>query len=144
MGKRLFIGNLPFSTTDDSLKGVFQGVGNVESAKVIMNPHSGKSKGFAFVEMDTEETANAAIAQLNGFELEGRKITVAEAHPPREGGGDGGGYRGGGGGGRGGRGGYGGGGGRGGNGGGRGGYGGGRDRDRDGGGRRDRGGYRGE
>jgi len=134
MGKRIFVGNLPFSATDQVLQETFAQYGTVESAKVITDRMSGRSKGFGFVEMGNDAEAQAAIDKLNGAEYEGRTITVNEAREmqPREGGG-GGGYRGGGGGGRGpggggGRGGYGGGGGgRGGrgDGGGRGGYGGG-------------------
>ncbi len=141
MGKRIFVGNLPFSATDQVLQETFAQYGVVESAKVITDRMSGRSKGFGFVEMATDAEALAAIEKLNGAEYEGRTITVNEAREmqPREGGGGGGrpggrgfGNREGGGGGRGG---YGGGGG---GGGGRGGYGGGRG-GREGGG----GGYRG-
>jgi hypothetical protein len=138
MGKRIFVGNLPFSATDQVLQETFAQYGVVESAKVITDRMSGRSKGFGFVEMATDAEAQAAIEKLNGAEYEGRTITVNEAREmqPREGGGGGrpggrgfGNREGGGGG----RGGYGGGGG-----GGRGGYGGGRG-GREGGG----GGYRG-
>lgn len=127
MGKRIFVGNLPFSATDQVLQETFAQYGTVESAKVITDRMSGRSKGFGFVEMSNDTEAQAAIDKLNGAEYEGRTITVNEAREmqPREGGGGGrgrGGYGGGGGGG--GRGGYGGGGGRG-DGGGRGGRGGG-------------------
>lgn len=115
MGKKLYVGNLPFSTTDDSLQQVFAQAGTVESAKVIQDRDTGRSKGFGFVEMGTDEEAASAISKLNGTDFEGRAITVSEARPqaPREGrgGGGGGGFGGGGGGGRGGRGGFGGGGG---------------------------------
>ena len=120
MGKRIFVGNLPFSATDQVLQETFAQYGTVESAKVITDRMSGRSKGFGFVEMSNDTEAQAAIDKLNGAEYEGRTITVNEAREmqPREGGGGGrGGYGGGGG-----RGGYGGG--RG-DGGGRGGYGGG-------------------
>ena len=112
MGKKLYVGNLPFTATDDSLQQLFAPVGAVESAQVIMDRFSGRSKGFGFVEMGSEDAAAAAISQLNGKDFEGRALTVSEARPqaPREGGGGGGG-RGGYGGGGGGRGGYGGGGG---------------------------------
>ena len=134
MGKRIFVGNLPFSATDQVLQETFAQYGTVESAKVITDRMSGRSKGFGFVEMSNDTEAQAAIDKLNGAEYEGRTITVNEAREmqPREGGGGGrpggrGGYGGGGGGG--GRGGYGGGGGgrggHGGGGGGRGGHGGG-------------------
>ena len=134
MGKRIFVGNLPFSATDQVLQETFAQYGTVESAKVITDRMSGRSKGFGFVEMSNDAEAQAAIEKLNGAEYEGRTITVNEAREmqPREGGGGGGGRpggRGGYGGNRdgGGRGGYGGGGGggRGGHGGGRGGHGGG-------------------
>lgn len=121
MGNKIYVGNLPFSVTDDSLGQHFAQYGNVQSARVIKDTHTGRSKGFGFVEMSTDEEAQAAINALNGTELEGRTIRVAEAQPqesrPRGGGGGGGGGRfgrGGGGGGRDGRGGGGGGGGRGG------------------------------
>ena len=125
MGKRIFVGNLPFSATDQVLNDTFAQYGAVESAKVITDRATGRSKGFGFVEMATDAEAQTAIEKLNGAEYEGRTITVNEAREmqPREGGGGGrGGYRGGGD--RGGRGGGGGyrGGDRGGRGGGRGGY----------------------
>ena len=129
MGKKLYVGNLPWSTNSGSLESLFSQHGTVRSAEVISDRETGRSRGFGFVEMETEEGSQAAIAALHGFEMEGRALTVNEARErtPRAGGG-GGGYGGGGGG----RGGYGGGGGRGGYGGGgggrggRGGYGGGR------------------
>ena len=121
MGKKLYVGNLPYSATDQSLIDTFSQCGTVESAKVIMDRDSGRSKGFAFVEMSTEAEAAAAINKFNGQDYDGRAMTVNEAKPmaPREGGGGGrGGFGGGGsGGGGGGRGGFGGGGGGGGGGG---------------------------
>ena len=108
MGKKLYVGNLPFSADDASLQEIFAQAGTVESAKVITDRDSGRSKGFGFVEMATEEEATAAISKFNGSDVEGRTITVSEARPmaPREnrgfGGGGGGGGRGGFGGGRGG------------------------------------------
>jgi RNA recognition motif-containing protein len=133
MGKKLYVGNLPYSVTDDRLREIFSTVGNVESAKVIIDRDSGRSKGFGFVEMMSDEEAQAAIAQINGMQEDGRAMNVSEARPqaPREGGGGGGGFRSGGGGGRGGGGGFGGGG----RGGPRGGGGGGDRGDRRGGGR---------
>ena len=113
MGKKLYVGNLPYSMTDESLREQFEQAGTVESAKVIIDRETNRCKGFGFVEMATEEESEAAIAQLNGVSIEGRALRVAEAKPmePRTGGGGGGrgGYGGGGGGGRGGRGGGGGG-----------------------------------
>lgn len=98
MGKKLYVGNLSYSITEDGLRSTFSEHGNVESAKVIMDRDSGRSKGFAFVEMSTDEEAQAAIDKLNGSEWEGRAMTVSEAKPmaPRENrGGGGGGGRGG-------------------------------------------------
>ncbi len=110
MGKKLYVGNLPYSATEQVLIDSFAQFGNVESAKIITDRDTGRSKGFAFVEMSTDQEAADAIAKLNGADYEGRNLTVNEARPmepraPREGG----------------RGGFGGGGGRGGFGGGRGG-----------------------
>jgi cold-inducible RNA-binding protein len=109
MGKRIFVGNLPFSATDQVLSDTFAQYGTVDSAKVITDRATGRSKGFGFVEMGSDEEAATAIEKLNGAEYEGRSITVNEAREmePREGGGGGGGrggYRPGGGGGGGGRG----------------------------------------
>jgi RNA recognition motif-containing protein len=111
MGKKLYVGNLTYGVTDSTLEQMFAAHGTVESAQVIMDRDTGRSKGFGFVEMKTDQEAQAAIAALNGKEVDGRTLTVNEARPKPEGGGRGG--PGGGGGGRGGgRGGYGGGGGR--------------------------------
>src|SRR2546421_7047956 len=112
MGKKLYVGNLSYSLGDSELQQIFEAHGAVQSAQVVMDRDTGRSKGFGFVEMGSDQEAQAAIAALNGKEVDGRSLTVNEARP-KEGGGGGGG--------RGGRGGYGGGGG----GGGRGGYGGG-------------------
>ena len=112
MGKRLYVGNLPYNISDGELQQIFAQHGTVESAQVVMDRDTGRSKGFGFVEMGSDAEAQAAIAGLNGAEFGGRTLTVNEARPKPEGGGGGGG-RGGYGGGRGGggRGGYGGGGG---------------------------------
>ena len=121
MGKKLYVGNLSYDTSNDSLQEMFEAFGTVESAQIIMDRETGRSKGFGFVEMGSDQEAQAAINGLNGKEAGGRALTVNEARP-REDRGGGGGGRGGFGGGR-----SGGGGGRsGGGGGGRGGYGGGR------------------
>jgi RNA recognition motif-containing protein len=120
---RLYVGNLSFQTTSQDLQDYFSQAGTVESANVVEDRETGRSRGFGFVEMATKEEGEAAIQQFNGKELNGRNLTVNEARPreDRGGGGGRGGFGGGGG-----RGGYGGGGGgRGGGGGGRGGYGGG-------------------
>ena len=114
MGKKLYVGNLGYGVTDSDLSKMFEPHGTVESAQVIMDRDTGRSKGFGFVEMKTDQEAQAAIAALNGQDAGGRPLTVNEARPRTEGGGRGG---------SGGRGGYGGG--RGGSGGGRGGSGGG-------------------
>ncbi len=108
MGKKLYVGNLPFSATEQGLQAKFAALGDVESAKIIMDRDTGRSKGFGFVEMAQEDAAQNAINSLNGADFEGRAMIVSEARPqaPREGGGGrgggGGGYGGGGGGGRGG------------------------------------------
>ncbi|MGH7818840.1 MAG: RNA recognition motif domain-containing protein [Candidatus Binatia bacterium] len=107
---RIYVGNLPYQLTDEELRDVFAQHGQVDSATVIRDKFSGQSKGFGFVEMTNREEAEAAIATLNGSDLQGRRMNVNEARPRPEGGGGGGGGRPGGGG-RGGRGGRGGGGG---------------------------------
>jgi RNA recognition motif-containing protein len=101
MGKKLYVGNMSYSTTDESLREQFEQVGTVESAKVIIDRETNRSKGFAFVEMATNEEAEAAIAKFDGVSVEGRALRVSEAKPmePRSGGGggrSGGGYGGGG------------------------------------------------
>ena len=137
MGSKLYVGNLSYGTTSSDLEQLCSPHGAVQSAEVIQDRDTGRSKGFGFVQMGSDEEAQAAISALHGQDHDGRALTVNEAKPredrPRGGGGGGGGYGGGGGGGgrSGGGGGYGGGGG----GGGRGGYGGGGG---GGGGRRDR------
>jgi cold-inducible RNA-binding protein len=114
MGTKLYVGNLSFRTTSEELRDAFAAAGTVESASVIEDRDTGRSRGFAFVEMATAEEAAAAIEQFNGKDFGGRNLTVNEAKPRADRGGGGrGGYGGGGG-----RGGYGGGGGRGGGGGG--------------------------
>src|SRR5208282_1331348 len=113
MGKKLYVGNLAYGVSDSDLQQLFEPHGTVQSAQVIMDRETGRSKGFGFVEMGSDQEAQAAIAAMNGKEVDGRSLTVNEARPKTEGGGGGrGGRPGGGGGGGGGRGGYGGGGGR--------------------------------
>lgn len=94
MGKKLYVGNLPFNTTDESLQEIFAQVGSVQSAKVITDRDTGRSKGFGFVEMSSDQEAADAIQRFNGADYGGRAMTVAEARPmaPRE---DRGGYSGG-------------------------------------------------
>lgn len=86
MGKKLYVGNLPFSATDQILSDTFAQVGTVESAKIIMDRDSGRSKGFGFVEMSTEAEALEGINKFNGADYDGRPMTVNEAKPmaPRE------------------------------------------------------------
>lgn len=108
MGKKLYVGNLGYNVTDAALSQMFAQHGTIESATVIMDKMTGRSKGFGFVEMSSDQEAQAAIAALNGKEYDGRALTVNEAKPREER--PGGGSRGGYGGGRGGGGGYGGGG----------------------------------
>jgi cold-inducible RNA-binding protein len=109
MGKKLYVGNLSYGVTDGTLAQLFEPHGTVVSAQVIMDRDTGRSKGFGFVEMGSDQEAQAAIQALNGQEVEGRTLTVNEARPRTEGGGGGGGRGGrGGGGGGGGRGGFGG------------------------------------
>jgi len=118
MGKKLYVGNLSYNVTSSDLEQLFAQHGTVASAQVINDRDTGRSKGFGFVEMGSDEEATAAITAVNGQQHDGRTLTVNEARPKEERSGGGGGYGGGGGG----RGGYAGGGG---GGGGRGGYGGG-------------------
>jgi RNA recognition motif-containing protein len=125
MGNKIYVGNLPFSATSESLNEMFAQFGTVDSAKIVMDRDTGRSKGFGFVEMSSDAEAQAAIEKLNGQDMGGRSLVVNEARPmePRTGGGGFGGGRGGD---------------RGGRGGGGGGFGGGRGGDRGG----DRGGNR--
>ena len=82
MNKKLYVGNLPYKTTSDDLQQMFGAAGSVTSATVISDKFSGRSKGFGFVEMSSDEEATAAINQFNGQEMEGRKLVVNEARPP--------------------------------------------------------------
>jgi RNA recognition motif-containing protein len=101
MGRKLYVGNLPYSATDQSVREAFSKAGTVDSVSIISDRDTGQSKGFGFVEMASDAEAQAAIQQLNGTTLEGRQIKVNEAKPKTPGGGGGGrgGYGGGGGGG---------------------------------------------
>ena len=81
MATKLFVGSLPYALTDEELAELFKDAGTVVSAKVIMDRDSGRSKGFGFVEMSTEEEVKAAISQLNGKDVNGRAIVVNEARP---------------------------------------------------------------
>ena len=84
MQNKLFVGNLSWETSDESLSSFFSTVGEVTEAKVIVDKFKGRSKGFGFVSMATDELATEAIDQLNGKELDGRAINVSVARPPRE------------------------------------------------------------
>ena len=88
--KKLFVGNLPYSTTGDDLRALFSSVGTVESAMVISDRATGRSKGFGFVEMSTIEEAEAAVAKFHDYDMNGRPMVVNEARPqedrPRTGG----------------------------------------------------------
>lgn len=102
--KNLFVGNLPFSSTEDALRTLFAQFGEVQQVKIMTDRDTGKPRGFGFVEMTQDEDAAKAVAALNGKDFEGRALTVNEARPkPERSGGGGGGYRPGGGGGHGGK-----------------------------------------
>jgi cold-inducible RNA-binding protein len=92
MVKKLYVGNLAFQTTSQDLQDLFAQAGTVESAQLIEDRDTGRSKGFAFVEMSTEEEAAAAISQFNGKEVSGRMLKVNEAKPRENRSGGGGGY----------------------------------------------------
>jgi len=97
MGKKLYVGNLAYGVSDSDLDQMFAAHGTVLSAQVIMDRDTGRSKGFGFVEMSSDQEAQAAIAALNGKEIDGRTLTVNEARPREDRGGRGGGGGGGGG-----------------------------------------------
>ena len=84
MAKKLYVGNLSYNMTEDALKDTFSAAGSVDSAIIIKDKMSGRSKGFGFVEMSTEEEAQKAIEMFNGKELDGRALTVNEARPMEE------------------------------------------------------------
>lgn len=81
MGKRLFVGSLPYKLTEDEMKDFFAQVGEVVSVRIITDRDTGRSKGFGFVEMSDDASGDKAIAELNGKELVGRPITISEAKP---------------------------------------------------------------
>jgi cold-inducible RNA-binding protein len=89
MGRKLYVGNLAYAVTAGDLEWLFGQYGTVEMAQVIADRNTGQSKGFSFVEMKTEQEAQAAIAALNGTEMNGRALTVNEAKPRESGGGGG-------------------------------------------------------
>ena len=84
MAKRLFIGNLPYTTTDDQLKSHFASAGTVTSANVIVDRQTGRSRGSGFVEMSSDDEAQNAVSTLNGSEMDGRAIVVSEAREREE------------------------------------------------------------
>ncbi len=92
MAKKIYVGNLSYHSTEDSLRNAFAQFGDVVSANIVMDRYTGSSKGFGFVEMGSDQAANAAIAGMNGQELDGRQLRVNEANdkPRREGNGGGG------------------------------------------------------
>ena len=81
MGKKIYVGNLPFTSTSETLSEMFASYGQVESSKIVMDRESGRSKGFGFVEMSVAEEADSAIAKLHGSDYGGRALTVNEARP---------------------------------------------------------------
>lgn len=94
MGKRLFVGNLSWDSTEESIRAAFeQGGGTVSDVHIMTDRETGRSRGFGFVEMSTDEEAQAAIQDMDGADLDGRQLRVNEAQPrqPRQGGGGGGG-----------------------------------------------------
>jgi RNA recognition motif-containing protein len=97
MSRKLYVGNLPYETNESDLEALFAQAGNVESVNVIRDRETGRARGFAFVEMATDEAAQQAVSRFNEHELGGRRLTVNEAKPqaPRSGGGGFGGGRGG-------------------------------------------------
>ncbi len=84
MGKKLYVGNLSYGMSDTDLRNLFEAHGTVQSAQVIMDRETGRSKGFGFVEMDSGDQAQAAIDALNGQQVNGRALTVNEARPREE------------------------------------------------------------
>ncbi|MEE9201304.1 MAG: RNA-binding protein [Candidatus Brocadiales bacterium] len=89
MSKKLYVGNLPYTVTQADLEKMFSEKWTVLSTTLIMDKYSGRSKGFGFVELESDEDATAAIGELNGNDIEGRAIVVNEAEPKKEGGGRG-------------------------------------------------------
>ena len=84
MGRRLYVGNLPYSTTDEDLNGLFSRIGAVENVRVMRDMATGRARGFAFVQMASEEEAQRAIGEFHQFQLDGRALVVNEARPKPE------------------------------------------------------------
>lgn len=91
MGRRLYVGNLPYSATEDQLTELFGRAGQVDNVRVMRDMATGRARGFAFVEMGSDDDAQKAISQLNEYQMDGRSLSVNEARPKTEGGGYGGG-----------------------------------------------------
>ena len=91
MGRRLYVGNLPYSTTEEQLTDLFSRAGQVDSVRVMRDMATGRARGFAFVEMASDDDAQRAISEFNDYKMEGRALVVNEARPKPEGGGFGGG-----------------------------------------------------
>jgi cold-inducible RNA-binding protein len=87
MGRRLYVGNLPYKTTDEDLNSLFSQAGAVDNVRVMRDMATGRARGFAFVEMANDDGAQKAITQFHGYALEGRQLVVNEARPKPEGGG---------------------------------------------------------
>ena len=94
MGRRLYVGNLPYSTTEEQLTDLFSRAGQVDNVRVMRDMATGRARGFAFVEMASDDDAQKAITEFNEYKMEGRALVVNEARPKPEGGGFGGGSRG--------------------------------------------------
>ena len=84
MSKQLYVGGLPYSSTEDAVRSAFEQAGAVSSVKIMTDKFTGRSRGFGFVEMADDESAQKAIDQFNGQDFMGRKLVVSEARPPRE------------------------------------------------------------
>jgi len=82
MTNKLYVGNLPYRASEDELKQIFAQAGTVVSVRIVTDANTGRSKGFGFIEMESEEQARKAIEQLNGSDFQGRSLRVAEARPP--------------------------------------------------------------
>src|SRR4029450_3269038 len=89
MGRRLYVGNLPYKATDEDLTTLFSSAGSVASARVMRDMATGRARGFGFIEMASDEAAQKAIEQFNEYEMDGRKLVANEAKPKAEGGGRG-------------------------------------------------------
>jgi cold-inducible RNA-binding protein len=89
MGRKLYVGNLPFETAEQDLRALFAGAGDVDTVNMVRDQATGQARGFAFIEMSSDEDAQNAITTLNNYQLGGRALTVNEARPKAQGGGGG-------------------------------------------------------